>query len=166
MSSTNQSSECMIGIFTILGIFTLVGGIITIIMSDGEQVALEAAFFVASPVFFVLAFVAFRRRRAVSIETKVVGIARGHARVTMEELSQLAKLPVDKVRNALYSAIASGMIQGTIEGNTFVRSAPAAAMSGTSTREREVVKVLVVCPFCGAKTEQGLAKCQNCQADL
>lgn len=27
-------------------------------------------------------------------------------------------------------------------------------------------KVLIVCPYCGAKTEQGLLKCQNCSADL
>ena len=28
------------------------------------------------------------------------------------------------------------------------------------------VKVLIICPYCGAKTEQGLLKCQNCKADL
>lgn len=28
------------------------------------------------------------------------------------------------------------------------------------------VKVLVICPYCGAKTEQGIMKCQNCGADL
>jgi hypothetical protein len=27
-------------------------------------------------------------------------------------------------------------------------------------------KVLIVCPFCGGKTEQGVAKCQKCGADL
>ena len=27
-------------------------------------------------------------------------------------------------------------------------------------------KVLIVCPYCGAKTEQGLLKCRNCQAKL
>ncbi len=27
-------------------------------------------------------------------------------------------------------------------------------------------RILVICPFCGAKTEQGLLKCQNCHADL
>jgi hypothetical protein len=34
-------------------------------------------------------------------------------------------------------------------------------------RERIITeRVLVVCPYCGAKTEQGLLKCQNCRADL
>jgi len=27
-------------------------------------------------------------------------------------------------------------------------------------------KVLVICPFCGAKTEQGVAYCQHCKAPL
>lgn len=27
-------------------------------------------------------------------------------------------------------------------------------------------KVFVICPYCGAKTEQGIMKCQNCGADL
>ncbi len=34
-------------------------------------------------------------------------------------------------------------------------------------KEKEITtKVLIICPFCGAKTEQGLTKCQNCGADL
>lgn len=32
--------------------------------------------------------------------------------------------------------------------------------------ERTVPMVLVVCPYCGAKTEQGLLKCHNCNAEL
>ncbi|MCK4566900.1 MAG: hypothetical protein KAU48_06290 [Candidatus Thorarchaeota archaeon] len=35
-----------------------------------------------------------------------------------------------------------------------------------STTDTQVIKVLVICPYCGAKTEQGIGKCQNCQADL
>ena len=27
-------------------------------------------------------------------------------------------------------------------------------------------KVLVICPYCGAKNEQGILKCQKCGADL
>ncbi|MHA1864037.1 MAG: hypothetical protein ACTSWA_09750 [Candidatus Thorarchaeota archaeon] len=27
-------------------------------------------------------------------------------------------------------------------------------------------KVLIVCPFCGGRTEQGIAKCQKCGADI
>ncbi|MGY5860491.1 MAG: hypothetical protein RTU63_14060 [Candidatus Thorarchaeota archaeon] len=35
-------------------------------------------------------------------------------------------------------------------------------------REREIVRdrVLVICPYCGAKNEQGVLTCHNCDADL
>lgn len=29
-----------------------------------------------------------------------------------------------------------------------------------------VAKVLIICPYCGAKNEQGILKCQKCKADL
>lgn len=163
MSSNNQCSDCMFCTFILVGFIMLAGGITTMIMSEGQMWSIALAIFVIALVFFLLAF---RRRAEVSTATRVVGIARGHAKITMEELANIARLPVDKVRDALYNAIAAGMIHGTIEGNTFVRSAPAAAARGTTTHEREVVKVFVICPYCGAKTEQGLSKCQNCQADL
>jgi hypothetical protein len=34
------------------------------------------------------------------------------------------------------------------------------------TREIITERVFVICPYCGAKTEQGIMKCQNCGADL
>lgn len=163
MAMNNQCNDCMFCTFMLLGLVMLAGGITTMIMSEGEMWAVALAIFAISLVFFMLAF---RRRAEVSTATRVVGITRGHARVSMEELANMAKLPVDKVRDALYTAIASGMIHGTIEGDSFIRSGPSTGVSGTSMRERETVKVLVICPYCGAKTEQGLSKCQNCQADL
>jgi len=34
-------------------------------------------------------------------------------------------------------------------------------------RERIITeRVLVVCPYCGAKNEQGITKCQSCGADI
>jgi len=45
-----------------------------------------------------------------------------------------------------------------------------AALARRRTRPGHVIppdpRVLIVCPYCGAKTEQGLLKCQNCSADL
>ena len=36
-----------------------------------------------------------------------------------------------------------------------------------ATKEREVTtRILVICPFCGAKNEQGILKCYNCGAEL
>ena len=38
----------------------------------------------------------------------------------------------------------------------------------TTVREREIVRdrVLVICPYCGSKNEQGITTCQNCDAEL
>ncbi|MFX1261161.1 MAG: zinc-ribbon domain-containing protein [Promethearchaeota archaeon] len=33
-------------------------------------------------------------------------------------------------------------------------------------RERIVERVLVVCPYCGHKNEQGMSKCAQCGADI
>jgi hypothetical protein len=35
-------------------------------------------------------------------------------------------------------------------------------------REREIVRdrVLVICPYCGSKNEQGITTCANCDAEL
>ena len=40
-------------------------------------------------------------------------------------------------------------------------------MTHGSFPEREVItKVLVICPYCGFKNEQGVLKCQNCSAEI
>jgi hypothetical protein len=46
-------------------------------------------------------------------------------------------------------------------------SSPEMPGPDSTLKEKEITtKVLIICPFCGAKTEQGLLKCQNCGADL
>ncbi|MGY5870879.1 MAG: hypothetical protein RTV72_01400 [Candidatus Thorarchaeota archaeon] len=47
--------------------------------------------------------------------------------------------------------------------------APPSGPATTGTiREREIVRdrVLVICPYCGSKNEQGITTCANCDADL
>jgi len=103
------------------------------------------------------------------IKSQVIGIASAHDRITITELSSRTGASVKLASEIVYDAIGKGTLSGRMEGDTFVRSAPSTtsyATPSTHTREREVVKVLVICPYCGAKTEQGLSKCQNCQADL
>ena len=40
-------------------------------------------------------------------------------------------------------------------------------MTHGSFPEREIItKVLVICPYCGFKNEQGVLKCQNCSAEI
>ena len=48
-------------------------------------------------------------------------------------------------------------------------TAPPSTPARTDTvREREIVRdrVLVICPYCGAKNEQGVLSCHNCDAEL
>jgi len=37
---------------------------------------------------------------------------------------------------------------------------------GYTTGREVITRVLVVCPYCGAKNEQGILKCQNCSAEI
>ena len=87
----------------------------------------------------------------------------------MTELSSRTGASVKLTSEIVYDAIGKGRLSGHMEGDTFVRSASTGTTYSTTTsttKEREIVKVLVICPYCGAKTEQGIGKCQNCQADL
>ncbi len=101
------------------------------------------------------------------LSTQVIGVASSHDTISIGEISGITGLDVKVVRDSLYEAIGTGRLRGKLEGDTFVRAATTTYAAPTSTtRERETVKVLVICPYCGAKTEQGIGKCQNCQADL
>jgi len=103
------------------------------------------------------------------IKSQVVGVASAHDSISMIELSNKTGESVKLTSEIVYDAIGKGQLSGRMEGDTFVRSAPSTTTYSaptTTTREREIVKVLVICPYCGAKTEQGIGKCQNCQADL
>ena len=52
----------------------------------------------------------------------------------------------------------------TVDHYTAPPSTPA---SSRTIREREITtRVLVVCPYCGAKNEQGILSCHNCDAEL
>ena len=85
----------------------------------------------------------------------------------MAELSQRTGMSIEVVRDIVYDAIGKSQLVGKMEGEFFVRGRPVTTTyTPTSTKEREIVKVLVVCPFCGAKNEQGTPKCHNCQASL
>lgn len=103
------------------------------------------------------------------IRSQIIGVASAHDSITMIELSNKTGASVKLTSEIVYDAIGKGQLSGRMEGDTFVRSVStgtAYAAPSTTTREREIIKVLVICPYCGAKTEQGIGKCQNCQADL
>ena len=98
-----------------------------------------------------------------SMRTKVLGIASGHESISVTEISSEADVEVKMVKEILYDAMGKKEIHGTIEGDMFVRGAPVATTYAAPTT---APTVLVICPYCGAKTEQGLTKCQKCSADL
>lgn len=57
-------------------------------------------------------------------------------------------------------------IRTTSVGHTVVPQSSSRMIHG-STPEREVItRILVVCPYCGSKNEQGILRCQNCSAEL
>jgi hypothetical protein len=92
---------------------------------------------------------------------KVVGIVKSHKSITIQEAAGKSGVNPDKVRSIVYEGIASGDLSGSMEGDTFSRKKDGVTITTTQT-----AKVLVICPFCGSKTEQGLASCQKCGADL
>ncbi|MBD3407535.1 MAG: hypothetical protein GF411_15570 [Candidatus Lokiarchaeota archaeon] len=100
---------------------------------------------------------------------RIIGIANAHDQITMYELSQRTGLSMDVVRDIVYDALGNNQLHGKMESDTFIRSRPSSSAPEpppSVTREREIVKVLVVCPYCGAKNEQGTPKCHKCQASL
>lgn len=98
---------------------------------------------------------------------KVIGVASAHDSVSIYEVSKRTGLSPDVVRDILYEGIRKHELAGKMEGDLFIRGRPVTTTyAEPTTREREIVKVLVVCPYCGAKNEQGVPKCHNCKADL
>jgi len=82
--------------------------------------------------------------------TAVIGIARGHKKIMISDLAGKAGVSEHAARKLIYDAIAKGNLQGTIEGDVFIRS------EGTSTGvtvEREVMvarKIPETCFKCNA----------------
>jgi hypothetical protein len=101
------------------------------------------------------------KTRSVNRWNKVVSLAKSQTKFTMKEMSVLSHVPEDKITPILIEAIIAGDLEGTVKGDTFSKetTAPTTVVSDTA-------KVLVICPYCGAKTEQGIAKCQKCGADM
>jgi hypothetical protein len=91
----------------------------------------------------------------------VIGVAAAHESITITEISQKTGLSKEIVSKTVYDAIGKGQLAGRMDGDTFKKTAPS-----TTAVTAPGATVLVICPYCGAKTEQGLAKCQKCGADI
>jgi len=143
-----------------LGFLLLIpAGVVFIISGSGSNplaaIALAAVILIIALSLIIIAF------RTASQWNKVVGIVKSHKSITIQEAAGKSGVKSDKVSNIIYGAIASGDLFGTMEGDTFSRKKDGVTITTTQT-----AKVLVVCPFCGSKTEQGLTNCQKCGADL
>ncbi len=103
------------------------------------------------------------KNRSVKNWNNVIRLAKSQNTITMKEMSRLSGVPEDKITPILVEAIVSGELEGTVKGDTFTKGTP---KSSVATVSSDTVKVLVICPYCGAKTEQGIAKCQKCGADM
>ena len=79
----------------------------------------------------------------------------------MDEAAEKVGVSSKRAKEIIYEAVQTGDLTGTISGDTFTRGQPAVIE-----RISEQTKVLVVCPACGAKNEQGLTSCQNCGASI
>ena len=162
VAETSQSR--IFGIIMILGGILGVGGVFG--SEIGGTVSLVGAIFILL-VFFIWPCLCCQGQK--NITSQVIGVASSHERISIGEMSNITGLDETTVKRTIYDTIGKGRLSGKMEGDTFVRSLPsttAYSTPTTTTREREIVKVLVICPFCGAKTEQGIGKCQNCGADL
>jgi len=157
-----------------IGGFMLLGAILAILgaalIFSLDEIAYPLLY--AGPIIVLLACLAWPCvccQGSKAIRSQIIGIASSHDSITITELSDKTSASVKLASEIVYDAIGKRELSGRMEGDTFVRSAPSTtsySAPSTTTREREIVKVLVICPYCGAKTEQGIGKCQNCQADL
>ncbi len=160
-ADTNQGR--ILGIIMMLGGFLGIAGIF--VPGMGSIVSIAGSVFV---LLIFLIWPCFCCQSQKDLSSQVIGVASSHDKISIDEISGITGLDVKVVRESIYDAIGTGRLRGKIEGDTFVRAAATTTYAAptTTTREREIVKVLVICPYCGAKTEQGIGKCQNCQADL
>lgn len=169
-SNSRECGTCLCVLpFFLLGIAGIVAGTLFYMLHGGYTIGLTIY-----AISFVLIIIGWQRWSQELTKTKIIGIARGHSSITMEELSRLTGKPVDKVRDIVYNAISSGNLSGTIEGMTFVRET---AAPGTKTVEREVMvtrKVPETCFKCGASinpqevewTGPDTVRCSHCGATL
>lgn len=146
--------------FTCLGILFFLGGGFLVaagLMGGWGMVASG----IGGVILFIGLFLIFLQFRIAGRWNKVVGIIKSHESITIQEASGKSGVSLNKINDIIYQAISSGDLTGTMKGDTFSRTKTVGA---TSTADS--AKVLVLCPYCGSKTEQGLPNCQKCGADL
>ena len=92
---------------------------------------------------------------------KLVRFAKTKGEITIQEAAEEVGVSPEKARAIIIEAAGEGELSGTIRGDVFTRGQPAVI-----TRTEESTIVLVVCPYCGAKNQQGMPRCHNCDSAI
>ena len=150
----------------IVGLLLMIGSILVLAGPfAGEDIGPAVAIGgVAVAIISMFMWACFCSQGTGQMRTKILGIASGHESISVSDVSREAEVEEELVKEILYDALGKKEIYGKIEGEIFIRSAPPTTTYAAPTTE--AARVLVICPYCGAKTEQGLTKCQKCGADL
>lgn len=110
--------------------------------------------------FILMVCFSNRRTRGMGRYIRCLNIAGQYERKSISELAVLCNMTEEEV----IAAIQLGMRRGApimIEGDDFVRLADVTQQGRYS---RTIV--LVVCPNCGHKNQQGMTECSNCGAPV
>ena len=153
------------------GLLTLAGGVLFIFTYSNFARSLEGiepqnlitnfvGVVIAIAIVLIGIIVMVTKIKSVNRWNKVVHLAKSQNKFTMKEMSVLSGVSEDRITPILVEAIVSGVLEGTVKGDAFSKETSAPSVIS------ETAKVLVICPYCGAKTEQGIAKCQKCGADI
>ncbi|MFW9850573.1 MAG: hypothetical protein ACFFF4_15685, partial [Candidatus Thorarchaeota archaeon] len=110
---------------------------------------------------FVGAICVYFQFSRVSKWNSLVRYANAQGEITMDAAGEKVGVSAKKAKDIIYEAVQTGDLSGTIRGDVFTRGQPAVIE-----RISEQKLVLVVCPSCGAKNEQGLTRCQKCDAPI
>ena len=152
-------------ILMIAGCSLAILGLTSIDTFGGGPVAIGAALVI----FSFIMWPCFCCQGLKDIRSQVVSVVSAHDNISVDEISKITGYSKPIIKHNVFDAIGKSELLGRMEDDTFIRSAPSAPAykaPSTTTKEKEGVKVLIICPHCGAKTEQGISKCQKCQADL
>ncbi|MBE0527242.1 hypothetical protein E4H12_04235 [Candidatus Thorarchaeota archaeon] len=158
--------------FLILGIGAY-GLIVNISIGNADSTGMSIVLplIVVGSFLFVFPLICLRNE---SKESSVIGVVRSHKKITVTEIAAKAGVSEVKARKIIYEAIAKGKLNGTIEGDAFIRAEVSAS---STTIEREVMvarKVPETCFKCNAALNPqeiewvgpDSVRCSHCGATL
>ncbi len=161
--------SCLGGLLLLVGIgfagvFTTAFFYITIVLAqpfDGGWTIVHSLITSGVVMAFIGVICLYFQFSRVGKWNSLVRYANTQGEITFQEAGEKVGISAKKAKDIVYEAVSLGELSGTISGDSFTRGTPAVI-----TRVSEQQLVLVVCPYCGAKTEQGKTNCQSCNAKI